>query len=96
MGSPSAIAAIAPPIAEESRSAPLVQPLSHRIWPPAIIALELGLGAACGGVTPMPTKSDFLKVIDPLDIDGINEQLDECRSCPTIASKKTGSQPGHF
>ena len=46
MRSPSALAATAPAILAASRSAPAAQPLFHRIWPPAIIALGLGLTAA--------------------------------------------------
>jgi hypothetical protein len=44
----------------------------------------------------MPTKSDFLKVIDPLDIDGIKEQLDEMPIVPDERSEKNSDQPGHF
>jgi hypothetical protein len=46
MRSPSALATTAPAISAASRSAPAAQPLFHRIWPPAIIALGLGLTAA--------------------------------------------------
>jgi hypothetical protein len=46
MRSPSGLAATAPAISAASRSAPAAQPLFHRIWPPAIIALGLGLTAA--------------------------------------------------
>jgi len=46
MRSPSALAATAPAISAASRSAPAAQPFFHRIWPPAIIALGLGLTAA--------------------------------------------------
>ena len=46
MGSPSAFAATAKAIAAVSGSTPPVQPLFHRIWPPTIMALGLGLTAA--------------------------------------------------
>jgi hypothetical protein len=45
MGSPSAFAATTPAIAADSRFVPAAQPLFHRIWPPAMIALGLGLTA---------------------------------------------------
>ena len=46
MRSPPAVAAIGPSIVAERRSDSAVQPLFYRIWPPAIIALGLGLTAA--------------------------------------------------
>ena len=46
MRSPSAFAATAPAIAADPRSAPASQPLVHKIWPPAMLALGLGLTAA--------------------------------------------------
>ena len=46
MRSPSAVAATAPAISAASPSAPAAKLLFHRIWPPAIIALGLGLTAA--------------------------------------------------
>ena len=45
----------------------------------------------------MSTKSDSLKVIDPLNIDGNKEQLDEMPIVPDDSvQKKTGDRPGHF